>query len=175
MARGRRRIYERGFWNWAVDCRINEVAVLDVGEGEETSDGIIEDDDDDTGNSPHISNQNGWVWVLRCGTRVTKYADGFVCTQQPNSKRVWLIEGQLADRVESWKRHRRRELEEEDMRRTRCRWDDSMDVDEEPAEEASEDSDADDENDGEEVKALKVCLFSKTILTMGNRPLFLQE
>ena len=34
-----------------------------------------------------------------------------------------------------------------------------MDVDEEPAEEVSEDSDADDENDSEEVKALKVCLF----------------
>ena len=172
MAWGGRKIYERGFWNRAADGRINEAAVLDAKEGEEVSDGIIEDDDDDdddTGNSPHISDQdNRWIRVLRCGTRVTKYVDGFTCTQQPNGKRVWSIAGRLADRVESWKEQRRREHEEEDMRRTRRRWDDSMDVDEEPAEEASEDSDADDENDSEEVKALKVCLSSTTILTTGD-------
>jgi len=164
MAWGGRKIYERGFWNRAADGRINEAAILDVKEGEEVSDGIIEDDDDDDddkGKSPHISDRDSrWIRVLRSGMRITKYVDGFICTQQPNGKRVWSVEGRLADRVESWKEQQRREREEEDMRRIRRRWDDSMDVDEEPVEGVSEESEADDENDSEEVKTLKVCLFS---------------
>ena len=169
MAWGGRKIYERGFWSRAADGRINETAVLDVKEGEEVSDGIIEDDDDDDdddgkGNSPHISDQdNRWIRVLRSGMRITKYVDGFMCTQQQNGKRIWSVEGRLADKVENWKEQRRREREEADMRRIRRRWDDSMDVDEEPAEEVSEDSDVDDENDSEEVKALKVRIFSVVI------------
>ena len=43
-----------------------------------------------------------------------------------------------------------------------------MDVDEEPAEEVSEDSDADNENDSKEAKALKVCHFSIVILRIGD-------
>jgi len=174
MAWGGRKIYERGFWSRATDGRINETAVLDVKEGEEVSDGIIEDDDDDDddngkGNSPHISDQdNRWIRVLRSGMRITKYVDGLMCTQQQNGKRVWSVEGRLADKVESWEEQQRREREEADMRRIRRRWDDSMDVDEEPAEDVSEDSDVDDENDSEEVKALKVCLFSITILRMDD-------
>lgn len=172
MAWGGRKIYERGFWNRAADGRINEAAVLDVKDGEEVSDGIIEDDDDDDdgkGNSPSISDQdNRWIRVLRSGMRITKYVDGFTCTQQPNGKRVWSVEGRLADKVESWKEQRRKEREEEDIRRIRRRWDDSMDVDEESMEDASEDSDADDENDTEEVKALKVCLFPMIILRIGD-------
>ena len=169
MGWGGRKIYERGFWNRAGGGRITEAAVLDVKEGEETSDGIIEDDDDDDddgkGNSPHITDQdNRWIRVLRSGMRITKYVNGFICTHQPNGKRVWSVEGRLADRVESWKEARKREREEEDMRRIRRRWDDSMDVDEELVEDVSEESDADDENDSEEVKALKVCLFSTIVL-----------
>ena len=164
MAWGGRKIYERGFWNRGTDGRINEATVLDVKEGEEVSDGIIEDDDDDDdgkGQSPRISDQdNRWIRVLRSGMRVTKYVDGFASTQQPNGKRFWTVEGRLADRVESWKEQRRREREEDDARRIRRRWDDSMDIDEEPAEDASEESDADGENDSEEVKALKVRPFS---------------
>lgn len=159
MAWGGRKIYERGFWNRATNGRVNEAAVLDVKEGEEVSDGIIEDDDDDDdgkGNPRDISDQdNRWIRVLRSGTRITKYVDGFVCAQQPNGKRIWSVGGRLADKVEGWKEQRRREREEEEMRRIRRRWDDSMDVDEEPAEDASEESDVENENDNEEVKALK--------------------
>jgi protein SMG6 len=166
MAWGGRKIYERGFWNRAVNGRINETTVLDVKEGEEVSDGIIEDDDDDDdgkGSSHHISDQdNRLIRALRAGTRIAKYVDGFLCTQQPNGKRIWSVEGGLADKVESWKEQRRREREEEDMRRIRRRWDDSMDVDEEHAEDPSEDSDVENENDSEEIKALKVCLFLVT-------------
>ena len=173
MAWGGRKIYERGFWSRAVDGRINEAAVLDVKEGEEVSDGVIEDDDDDDdddgkGISLRISDQdNRWIRVLRSGTRITKYVDGFMCMQQPNSKRVWSVEGRLADKVENWKEQRRREREEEDMRRIRRRWDDSMDVDEESVEDASEESDLDDANDSEEVKALKVCLLSVIIIRIA--------
>lgn len=176
MAWGGRKIYERGFWSRAADGRTNEAAVLDVKEGEEVSDGIIEDDDDDDdnndngqGNSPHISDQdNRWIRVLRSGTRITKYVDGFVCMHQPNGKRTWSIAGRLAHRVDSWKEQRRKEREEEDTLSVRRRWDDSMDVDEEPAEEASEDSDVEGENDSEEVKALKVCLFLTITLRMDS-------
>jgi len=168
MAWGGRKVYERGFWNRGADGRINEAAVLDVKEGEEVSDGIIEDDDDDDdgkGKASRISDQdNRWIRVLRSGVRVTKYVDGFTSTQQPNGKRFWAVEGRLADRVESWKEQRRREREEEDMHRIRKRWDDSMDVDEEPVDDASGESDADDENDSEEVKALKVRPFSAIVL-----------
>lgn len=176
MAWGGRKIYERGFWNRAAEGRINEAAVLDVKEGEEVTDGVIEDDDDDDdgkGNSPHTSDQdNRWIRVLRSGMRITKYVDGFTYTQQPNGKRIWSIEGRLAARVESWKELRKREREEEDMRRIRRRWDDSMDVDEEPTEDVSEESDVDDENDSEEVKALKVCLFSVIALQIVTDPNF---
>jgi protein SMG6 len=175
MAWGGRKIYERGFWNRATNGRINEAAVLDVKEGEEVSDGIIEDDDDDDGDgddkadSRHISDQdNRWIRVLRSGTRITKYVDGFVCTQQPNGKRIWSVEGRLADKVESWKEQRERERVEEDMRRIRRRWDDSMDIDEDPAEDASEESDVENENDSEEVKVLKVRLFFAIDLGVDN-------
>jgi len=181
MAWGGRKIYERGFWNRGTDGRINEAAVLDVKEGEEVSDGIIEDDDDDDdddgkGQSPRISDQdNRWIRVLRSGMRVTKYVDGFASTQQANGKRSWAVEGRLADRVEGWKEQRRREREEDDMRRIRRRWDDSMDIDEEPAEDASEESEADGENDSEEVKALKVRPFSVIVLRMTIHSTFPQE
>jgi protein SMG6 len=179
MGWGGRKIYERGFWNRAGGGRITEAAVLDVKEGEETSDGIIEDDDDDDdgkGNSPHITDQdNRWIRVLRSGMRITKYVNGFICTHQPNGKRVWSVEGRLADRVESWKEQRKREREEEDIRRIRRRWDDSMDVDKELVEDVSEESDADDENDSEEVKALKVCLFSTIVLKVATESIRPQE
>jgi hypothetical protein len=167
MAWGGRKIYERGFWNRVVNGQINETAVLDVKEGEEVSDGIIEDDDDDDGkgNSHCISDQdNRWIRALRSGMRITKYVDGFACTQQPNGKRTWLVEGRLAEKVENWNEQQRREREEEDTRRIRRRWDDSMDVDEEPVGEASEESDVENENDSEEVKGLKVHPFSKVVL-----------
>ena len=93
MAWGERKIYERGFWNRAVNGRINETAVLDVKEGEEVSDGIIEDDDEGKNGSHHTSDQDsiGWIRVLRSGARITVYVDGFVCTQQLNGKRIWTV------------------------------------------------------------------------------------
>jgi len=134
MAWNGRKIYERGFWNRDTDRRINENAVLDMKEGEEVSDEIIEDDDDGEGQSPRISDQdNRWIRVLRSGMMVTKYVDGFVSTQRPNGTRSWTVEGRLADRVESWKEWRRREREEDDTHGMRRHWDDSMDVDGEPA------------------------------------------
>ena len=113
--------------------------------------------------------------MLRSGMRVTKYVDGFASTQQPNGKRFWAVEGRLADRVESWKEQRRREREEDDIRRIRRRWDDSMDVDQEPAEDASEESDGDDENDSEEVKVLKVRSFLVIILGITIHSTFLPQ
>ena len=114
-----RKLYERGFWNRDTDGRINEAAVLGVKEGEEVSEGIIEDDDDGEGRSPRTSDQdNRWIRVLRSGMMVTKYVDGFASTQQPNGKRLWTVEGRLADRVKSWKEQQRREREEDDIHRS---------------------------------------------------------
>ena len=136
MAWGGRRIYERGFWNRDTNGRINEVAVLDVKEGEGVSDGIIEDDDgDDDDGTPRISDQDKrWIRVLRSGMRFAKYVDGFVSTQQPNGERFWTVEGRLADRVESWKEQWKMEREEDNMRRIRRSWDNSTDVGKEPVE-----------------------------------------
>ena len=141
MAWSGRKLYGRGFWNRDTDGRINEAAILDVKEGEEVSDGISEDDNDGEKQSPCIGDQdNRWIRVLRSGMRVTKYVDGFTSVKQPSGKRFWMVEGRLADRVESWKEQRRRECEE---------------------------SDADSENDSEEVKALEVRLFSVMALRIA--------
>ena len=154
MAWGGRRIYERGFWNRGTDGRINEAAVLDVKEGEEVNDGIIEDDDgDDDDNTPRINDQdNRWIRVLRSGMRVAQYVDGFVSTQQPNGERFWTVEGRLTDRVASWGERWRMEREEDDMCRIRRSWDDSMDVGKsDPAWGAIEEKDANDEKDADDV------------------------
>ena len=180
MAWGGQRIYERDFWNRDTNGRINEAAVLDVKEGEGVSDGIIEDDDgdDDDGDddTPRISDQdNRWIRVLRSGMRFAQHVDGFVCTQQPNGERFWTVEGRLADRVESWKERWRMEREEDNMRRIRRSWDDSMDVDKEPAGGAFEENDADGENGSKEVKALEVRPFSVIALRITIHSTFLQE
>jgi hypothetical protein len=62
--------------------------------------------------------------------------------------------------MEQWKRG----CEEGDMHRICCCWDDSMNANEEFMEDISKECNADDENDSEEVKALKVCLFSVVLL-----------
>ena len=145
MAWAGRRIYERGFWNRAVNRQINEPAVLDVRGGEEASNGTTEDDDsDDCGKRhPRDFNQqdNRLIRALRSGIRIAKYVDGFMYAEQPNGEWIWSVEGRLADKVESWKERRRGEHEEEEMRRTR-HWDGSMGVDEEPVEAASGESGA---------------------------------
>jgi hypothetical protein len=96
--------------------------------------------------------------------RITKYINRFICMCQLNGKWVWSVEAWLTDRVESLKEQWKRGCEEEDMYRIHCCWDDLMNVNEELMEDISKESDADDENDSEEVKALKVCLFSVVLL-----------
>jgi protein SMG6 len=74
--------------------------------------------------------------------------------------REWNVEGKLAEKVTQWKEEDRTEQEEEERRRMGRRWtEDPMDVDDDPDAEdgiPKESEDDENENDSEEIKALKV-------------------
>ncbi|KAF8964027.1 hypothetical protein BDZ97DRAFT_1904591 [Flammula alnicola] len=129
-----RKVYERGFWKSGED-RKAELEVLETVEGGELTDGTIEDDDGDDGPNKSSSSSSSdlirrWVRIARCGVNVAGTVDGFSWT---DGTREWRVEGKLAEK-----------REEEEQRRMGRRWvDDAMDESE------------DDENDSDEIKALK--------------------
>jgi hypothetical protein len=158
MAWGGRKIYERGFWTKSNETP-TETEVLDKQEAEEPTDGIIEDEDETGDKSPANDQKSRWVRLYRAGVKIAKYVDGFGSVAEENGKRSWRVEGVLAAKVARWIEIERLEREEEEMRRIRKRWDDSMDIDEDAVENPfdSEDDDSDDDaEDSEEVKSLRV-------------------
>ena len=156
-----RKVYERGFWKSGEERRA-EIEVLDESEAGEITDGHIEDDDDDEGESRSsgLGGEMGrrWVRIVRCAVGIVGVVDGFTWIE---GTREWKVEGSLAEKVKHWREADQIEREEEERRRMRTRWaDDSMDVDDEGLDDGlSEESDNEDEDDSEEVKALKVCLL----------------
>jgi protein SMG6 len=156
MAWGGRKIYERGFWTKS-ETNHAESDVLDREEMEEPVDGIIEDEDDADGKkSPADDVKNRWVRVFRAGTKIAKYIDGLSCVPEESGKRTWKVEGALATKVSRWQEQERIERQEEEMRRIRKRWDDSMDIDEAADLGSGSDDDEEDEEDSQEVRDLKV-------------------
>ncbi|KAF9228014.1 hypothetical protein BS17DRAFT_747074 [Gyrodon lividus] len=150
-----RKVFERGYWKSGEDRRA-EVEVLDVEEGGQLTDGIIEDEDDEDEGGTERKNENTrrWIRIVRCGVNLAGLVDGFTWVE---GTREWKVGGALEAKVRTWKDEDRHEREEEERRRRRRRWtDDAMDVDGEGAEagESSEESE-DDEEDSEDVKALK--------------------
>ncbi|KAG1891533.1 hypothetical protein F4604DRAFT_1706903 [Suillus subluteus] len=145
-----RKVFERGYWKSGEERRV-EVEILDVEEGGQLTDGIIEDEDDeDDGHSRKESlrgeTSKRWNRLVRCAVSLSSVVDGF----------TW-VEGALEAKVARWLEEDRHEREEEERRRRGRRWtDDSMDVDaeDEDTDESSEQSE-NDENDSEEVKDLK--------------------
>ncbi|KAH7889781.1 hypothetical protein F5I97DRAFT_588082 [Phlebopus sp. FC_14] len=144
-----RKVFERGYWKSGEERRV-EAEVLDVEEGEQLTDGIIEDEDGDE----EVEATKRWMRIVRCAVDMSRLVDGFAWVE---GTREWRVEGTLEAKVRRWREEDRHEREEEERRRRGRRWtDDTMEVDaeEEEAEESSEESDDDDE-DSEAVKALK--------------------
>ncbi|KAJ7694140.1 hypothetical protein B0H17DRAFT_1057941 [Mycena rosella] len=151
-----RKVYQQGFWKTGEDKRA-EIEVLDDSEAVEITDGHIEDDDDEGGGEDVKSAGDGelakrWVRIVRCAVGIADVVDGFTWVE---GTRQWRVEGALAKKAEAWKDQDRLQAEEDERRRMGTRWaDDSMDVDEGLVDDSlSEESE--DEDDTEEVKALK--------------------
>jgi hypothetical protein len=153
-----RKVFERGYWKSGEERRV-EVEILDVEEGRQLTDGIIEDEDDEEDGHSCRENLCGetskrWSRLVRCAVSLSSVVDGFTWVE---GTREWRVEGALETKVTRWLEEDRHEREEEERRRRGRRWtDDSMDVDaeDEDIDESSEQSE-DDENDSEEVKNLK--------------------
>ncbi|KAF9232140.1 hypothetical protein BU15DRAFT_81571 [Melanogaster broomeanus] len=148
-----RKVFERGYWKSGEERRA-EVEVLDVEEGGQLTDGIIEDEDEDDGDRGEVKHETTrrWTRIVRCAVNLAGMVDGFTWVE---GTREWKVEGALEAKVRRWRDEDRHEREEEERRRTRRRWtEDAMDVDGVGAE-ADGSSSEDDEGDSEEVKALK--------------------
>ncbi|KAF6764811.1 hypothetical protein DFP72DRAFT_985932 [Ephemerocybe angulata] len=152
-----RKVFERGYWKSSED-RKAEMEVLDQMEGVEISDGTIEDDDEEDGAegkarpSALSDLERRWIRIARSAVNVTQCVDGLTWKE---GTREWKVEGKLAQKVEQWKEEDRLEREEEERRRMGRRWtDDAMEIDENEGEMSSE-SEAENDDDSEEVKQLK--------------------
>ncbi|OJA21630.1 hypothetical protein AZE42_09745 [Rhizopogon vesiculosus] len=168
-----RKVFERGYWKSGEERRV-EVDVLDVEEGGQLTDGIIEDEDDEDeghsrGESSHRETNKRWTRIVRSAVCLSSAVDGFTWVE---GSREWRVEGTLEAKVRRWQEEDRLEREEEERRRRGRRWtDDSMDVDgdDEDADALSEESE-DDENDSDEVKALKARRrYLRSLLVSGQR------
>ncbi|KIJ69496.1 hypothetical protein HYDPIDRAFT_79483 [Hydnomerulius pinastri MD-312] len=149
-----RKIFERGYWKSGEDRRA-EVEVLDVEEGGQLTDGIIEDEDDEEegGNEAKNVTAKRWTRIVRCAVNLAGLVDGFTWVE---GTREWKVEGALEAKVRRWREEDRHEREEEERRRRGRRWtDDSMDIDADEEGEESLDESEDDEDDSEDIKALK--------------------
>ena len=166
-----RRVFERGYWK-SGDEKSKEVEVLDASEGDEVTDGIIEDEDDDdegaaSGNGSGSDTLKRWMRIVRCAVGIAHGADGFRWVE---GTRDWRIEGVLERKVQKWKEEARIEQEaEEKRRRGTRRADNAMEVDEEIVDDSSEESE-DDEDDSVEVKALKVNYLRTLLIIPLCRP-----
>lgn len=168
-----RKVFERGYWKSGEERRM-EVEILDVEEGGQLTDGIIEDEDDEEDGHSRKESLRGetskrWSRLVRCAVSLSAVVDGFTWVE---GTREWRVEGVLEAKVTRWLDEDRHEREEEERRRHGRRWtDDSMDVDaeDEDADESSEQSE-DDENDSEEVKDLKARRrYLRSLLVSGQR------
>jgi hypothetical protein len=175
-----RKIFERGYWKSGEE-RKAEMEALEQVEGVELSDGRIESDDDEesSGNSARPSRpatpselERRWIRISRSAVTISGCVDGFTWV---TGTREWHVGGKLAEKVEQWKEEDRLERLEEESRRMGRRWtDDAMEVDEFDGGEISEssESEVEDENDSEEVKALKVSLLSSFSHTLAHNDIF---
>jgi hypothetical protein len=153
-----RRVFERGYWK-SGDEKSKEVEVLDASEGEEVTDGIIEDEDDEDEGVASTGGSGGetvkrWTRIVRCAVGIAQAVDGFRWVE---GTRDWRIEGALERKVHRWKEEARIEQEVEEKRRRGTRWaDDAMEIDDEDIVDDSSEESEDDEDDSVEVKELKV-------------------
>jgi len=160
-----RKVFERGFWKSGEEKKA-ELEVLEMVEGKALTDGTIEDDDGDDGGAHKTSSLSlsgsgsewvrRWVRDIRCGVNIAGAVDGFNWVE---GTRGWNVEGKLAEKEKQWKEEDQAEREEGERRRMGRRWtEDPMDVDDgaDAEDDSVSEESEDDENESEEIKALKV-------------------
>ena len=161
-----RKVFERGYWKSGEDRRV-EIEVLDAEEGNQLTDGIIQDEDaDERGGELKSETAQRWTRITRTAVNLAGLVDGFTWVQ---GTRQWKVDGVLEAKVRRWRDEDRHEREQEEIRRRGRRWtEDAMDVEVDDAEMDESSEGEDDEEDSEEVKALKV---GKNVLTRRLRGL----
>lgn len=149
-----RKVFERGYWKSGEDRRV-EIEVLDTEEGNQLTDGIIQDEDADERDSG-LKNETAqrWTRIARTAVNLAGIVDGFTWVE---GTRGFKVGGVLEAKIRKWRDEDRHEREQEELRRRGRRWtDDAMDIDVDDAEADEYSEGEDDEEDSEEVKALKV-------------------
>jgi protein SMG6 len=151
------RLFERGFWDGNED-QLMEMEMLDARNSPAEAmdgDGMWEDDENE---KPKPSRATlAWRRALWAGMKIASKVSGF----RWDEKRSWSIDGALAEKARQWEEEARQAREEEERRKMGRRWvdgegDQMMDDEDENVDNMSESGSEDDENDPEEIKALKV-------------------
>jgi protein SMG6 len=156
------RLFERGFW----DCgegHLMEMEMLDARDSPSEAsadDGMWEDDVDDNDKPCREKPSRttlAWRRTMWACTKIAKVVSGF----RWDGKCTWWVEGVLAEKTRQWEEEDRQAREEEERRKMGRRWidvdgDQLMDVEDEIVDTTSESGSDDDEDDTEEIKALKV-------------------
>jgi len=135
-----------------------EMEMLDARDASaESVDGMWEDGDDNDRASRATRATLMWWRTIWASTRISKIVPGF----EWDGKRSWWVDGALAEKARVWEEEERQAREEEERRKLGRRWvdvvgDELMDVEDDTADNLSESGSEDDDNDPEEIKALKV-------------------
>jgi len=156
------RLFERGFWD-ASEGQLMEMEMLDARDTPPDAldeDGMWEDDLDDSDKPSREKPSRAtlaWRRTMWACTKIAKVVPGF----RWDGKGARGIDGVLAEKVRQWEEEDRQVREEEERRKMGQRWidvdgDQLMDVEDEIADPLSESGSDDDEDDTEEVRALKV-------------------
>jgi protein SMG6 len=151
-------LFERGFWDGNEE-QLMEMEMLDARNSPAEAmdgDGMWEDDEESEKSKPCRATL-AWRRALWAGMKIANKVSGF----RWDEKRSWSIDGALAEKARQWEEEARQAREEEERRKMGRRWvdgegDQMMDEEEENADNMSESGSEDDENDPEEIKALKV-------------------
>ena len=155
-----RKVFGRGFWKSGEEKKA-ELEVLEMVKGKALTDGTIEDDDGDAHQTSSSRSESDlgsrWVKIIRCGINIAGAVDGF---NWVDGSKEWNVEGKLAEKVIQWKEEDQTKREEERGRMGKRWTEDPMDVDDKPdAEDDGISGESEDDDDLEEVKALKVSFF----------------
>ena len=150
------RLFERGYWDGNDDL-LMEMEMLDACNAP-AEDGMWEDDVEENKKLKPSRATLAWRRTMWAGGKIADKVSGF---RWDDEKRVWSIDGALAEKARQWEDEARQAREEEERRKMGRRWvdidgDQVMGVEDEVIN-MSESGSEDDEDDPEEIKVLKVC------------------
>jgi protein SMG6 len=152
------RLFKCGFWDSNED-QLMEMEMLDARNSPaEAMDGDSMWEDDEENEKPKLSRATlVWQRALWAGMKIANRVSGF----RWDEKRSWSIDGVLTEKARRWEEEARQAREEEERRKMGRRWVDNegdqvMDDEDGNADNMSESGSEDDENDPEEIRALKV-------------------